>query len=52
MPKDWKGGLVRRGGQDAIYFRYKDPDWIQRASPYLWGKPGDEELARKALNRI
>ena len=52
MPKDWKGGLVRRGGQDAIYFRYKDPDWIQRASPYLWSKPGDEDLAQKALNRI
>jgi integrase len=52
MVKDWKGGLVRRSGQDAIYLRYKDPDWIQRASPYLWSKPGDEELARKTLNRI
>src|SRR6267143_5262239 len=52
MPKDWKGGLVRRAGQDAIYFSYKDPDWVHRASPYLWSKPGDEELAQKALNRI
>jgi len=52
MPKDWKGGLVQRAGQDAIYFHYKDPEWVQKASPYLWSKPGDEELAKKALNRM
>jgi len=53
MPKDWKGVLVRRAGQDAIYFSYKESrGWVHPASPYLWSKPGDEELARKALNRI
>ena len=52
MPKDWKGGLVHRAGQDTIYFSYKDPDWRHRASPYLWSKPGDQELAQKALARI
>src|SRR5207237_10067885 len=46
MPKDWKGALVRRTGQAAIYFQYKDPSWVQRASPYLGNKPEDEGLAK------
>ena len=24
----------------------------QRASPYLWNKPGDEELAKRALAKL
>lgn len=53
MAKDWKGGLVHKGQQEAIYFRYKDrAGWMQKVSPYLWTKPGDEELARRALAKL
>ena len=50
MPKDWNGCLVHDAGRDRIRLRFKENGkWVQRKTPYLWSRPGDEELALKAL---